>query len=161
MSTIRTLCIIAKNYRRDYSLTPAGGVVLIYEGSAYGWRRLLGESSSERPGAFAVDESGSVWIARGGDDYNGAASWHLLSPLPGQNDQSASLAAPAEADHVEDTPTPTLEQFQRWLETVAHMASRNIVPGAFSARCLVNSSLVSECRIATKLLIQFKHETDK
>ena len=28
-----------------------------------------------------------------------------LRPLPGQNDQSASLAAPAEADQVEDTPT--------------------------------------------------------
>lgn len=138
----------------------------------------------------------------------GAGCEPRVRPLPGQNDQSASLAAPAEADQAGDTyikfcqycgssdiehfchtlpdcsascnscgahlfhhdpksnkitfdgwyeiwPT-TLEQFQRWLETVAHMASRDIVPGSFSPRCLVNSGLIYECRIATKLLMQFR-----
>lgn len=38
-------------------------------------------------------------------DCIGAGCEPRLSPLPGQNDQSASLAAPAEADQVEGTPT--------------------------------------------------------
>lgn len=37
-----------------------------------------------------------------------------ISPLPGHQDLDASLAAPAQVDQVGGT--PTLEQFERWLD---------------------------------------------
>ena len=51
------------------------GVVLIWEGEVYGWKNQLRDPSSERPGAVAVDIDGHVFIAEGGDDYNGAKVW--------------------------------------------------------------------------------------
>jgi len=80
---------------------------------------------------------------------------------PGQEDQSARLAASAEVDQVVDT--PTLEQFQRWLENKAHSSAawvRNMDPLRFFAEDVFLSEelVVAECRAATKLLMQFKLE---
>lgn len=85
----------------------------------------------------------------------------VSSSPPGQQDQSARLAAVAPVDQVGDT--PTLEQFQRWLENRAHEASHAFdeppAPGDtrndHQWRC---STLISSCRAATHLLMLFKLE---
>ena len=82
------------------------------------------------------------------------------SPLPGQEDQSARLAASAEVGQVEGT---TLEQFQRWLETKAHKSS-SVIQATEPRHCFASdvyldeSLVIAECRVATKLLMQFKLE---
>ncbi|RVU52992.1 hypothetical protein EOL67_04090 [Pseudomonas syringae pv. syringae] len=52
-----------------------GGIVMIWQGTVYGWKDSLRDASHERPGVFAVDENGHIFIAEGGDDYNGAKGW--------------------------------------------------------------------------------------
>ncbi|CAB5696639.1 hypothetical protein [Comamonas aquatica] len=83
------------------------------------------------------------------------------SSPPGHQDLDASLAAPAQVDQVGGT--PTLEQFQRWLENKAHSSAawvRNMEPLRFFAEDVFLSEelVVAECRAATKLLMQFKLE---
>ena len=56
------------------------GVVLIWKGEVYGWKNVLRDASSERPGAVAVDTNEHVYIAEGGDDYNGAKLWVAMEP---------------------------------------------------------------------------------
>ena len=51
------------------------GVVLIWRGEVYGWKNVLRDAASEQPGAVAVDSSGNVFRAVGGDAYNGAKCW--------------------------------------------------------------------------------------
>ena len=51
------------------------GVVLIWRGEVYGWKNVLRDAASEQPGAVAVDTSGHVFIAEGGDAYSGAKCW--------------------------------------------------------------------------------------
>ena len=51
------------------------GVVLIWNNEVYGWKNVLRDAASEQPGAVAVDTSGHVFRAVGGDDYNGANRW--------------------------------------------------------------------------------------
>ncbi|MEQ6436733.1 hypothetical protein V8Z74_17145 [Comamonas sp. w2-DMI] len=84
-----------------------------------------------------------------------------LSPPPGQQDQSACLAAPASVDQVEGT--HVLEHFQRWLEDRAHDAahatwpspSLNETPSNHEFRC---NAMIHSCREATALLMMFKLE---
>lgn len=70
---------IATAWRQDNAATnPAyldRGVVLIWEGDVYGWKNMLRDALHERPGAIAVDKSGHVFRAEGGDDYAGARAW--------------------------------------------------------------------------------------
>ena len=86
-----------------------------------------------------------------------------ISSPPGQEDQSARLAASAEVGQVEGT--LTLEQFQRWLETKANEAHAQYFQGPKSEtlcqeveRCKPVTLLIAECRVATKQLMQFKLE---
>lgn len=37
-------------------------------------------TASERPGAYAVDKDGLIFMAEGGDDYNGAKAWVAVDP---------------------------------------------------------------------------------
>lgn len=60
---------------RDLNQDHHGGIVLIWQGEVYGWKDSLRDASHERPGVFAVDETGHIFIAAGGDDYNGAKGW--------------------------------------------------------------------------------------
>lgn len=83
-----------------------------------------------------------------------------ISSPPGQEDQSARLAASAQVGQVEGT---TLEQFQRWLETKAHDSAAWVHSMAevrvFAEDVFLDEELViAECRVATKLLMQFKLE---
>ena len=52
-----------------------GGVVLIWQGKAYGWKDSLRDPWQEKPGAFAVDLAGLVFTAQGGSVFDGAKSW--------------------------------------------------------------------------------------
>ena len=81
-----------------------------------------------------------------------------ISPLPGQEDQSARLAASAEVGQVEGT--NALEHFQRWLETKAHAASARVDGSSDypTASELGHLYVIAKCRAATELLMQFKLE---
>lgn len=52
-----------------------GGIVLIWEESVYGWKNELRNPESEQPGALAIDSDGQIYVAEGGNDYDGATSW--------------------------------------------------------------------------------------
>ncbi|EMA6998321.1 hypothetical protein [Klebsiella pneumoniae] len=52
-----------------------GGVVLLWQGAAYGWKNELRDPQHEQPGAVAVDETGCVFVAEGGNEYDGARCW--------------------------------------------------------------------------------------
>lgn len=67
---------IAKHYRATTGRT--NGLILIYQGKAYGWRDCLRDPQTERPKAIAVDPEGRLFVATGGDDYQGAESWYPL-----------------------------------------------------------------------------------
>ena len=84
-----------------------------------------------------------------------------ISSPPGHQDLDACLAAPAQVDQVGDT--PTLEQFQRWLEDRAHDAAHatwpspllDETPSNHEFRC---NAMIHSCREATALLMMFKLE---
>lgn len=50
----------------------AGGIVLIWNGRAFGWKDSLRDPHWECPNTLAVDEDGNVYRAEGGDEYYGA-----------------------------------------------------------------------------------------
>lgn len=63
------------------------------------------------------------------------------------------------------TDSPTLEQFQRWLENKAHAAHAEYFNGpqgeTFSQeidRCRPITAFIARTRVATELLMQFKLE---
>lgn len=68
---LRRIAAAWRNKSREHS----DGVVLIYDGQAYGWKNTLRDPCRERPGAYAVEADGSVFIATGGDPQNGAKRW--------------------------------------------------------------------------------------
>lgn len=83
MSTlIETLRATASEWRARYP-GHAGGIVLVWQETAYGWKDSLRDPGQDRPGSYAVDEAGHVFIARGGDDYNGAECWVTIDASRG------------------------------------------------------------------------------
>jgi hypothetical protein len=74
MSQIEALRTTATQWRTA-NPDRRGGVVLIWQGSVYGWKNCLRDASHEQPGAYAVDAAGHVFIAEGGNDYDGAKAW--------------------------------------------------------------------------------------
>ena len=81
-----------------------------------------------------------------------------VHPRPGD-----SLEAPAEAG--QGVGTPTLEQFQRWLETEAHTAYQQSSLGfgheSFQDeidRCRNAAKRIAKLRSATELLLDFKDQ---
>lgn len=86
-----------------------------------------------------------------------------FSPTPAPTSLSESVAAPAEVG--QGLGTPTLEQFQRWLEDKAHAAHAEYFNGPQGetlsqeiARCRPITAVISRTRMATELLLQFKQE---
>lgn len=65
---------------RDEHPEHLSGVVLIWQGEAYGWKDSLRDACHERPGALAVDVDGQIFKAQGGNDYDGAESWQKFIP---------------------------------------------------------------------------------
>ena len=88
-------------------------------------------------------------------------AWNeFFSSSPATEAAPASSPAPVVAGQGEGT---TVEQFQRWLETKAHKSSSVIQATeprfTFARDVYLDESLViAECRVATKLLMQFKLE---
>lgn len=68
---------IAKHWRTQNTEHANSGVVLIFDGVAYGWKDSLRDPQHERPGAIAVDIFCNEYIATGGNDYDGAKEWIL------------------------------------------------------------------------------------
>lgn len=79
MSNHIALLETARQWRSDHT-EHSGGVVLIWQGTVYGWKDCLRDANQERPGVYAVDEAGQIFIADGGDDYNGADTWVDVDP---------------------------------------------------------------------------------
>lgn len=77
---IEALRATAIQWRKGNPQHP-GGVVLLWQGAVYGWKNNLRDASHEQPGVHAVDEAGHVFIAEGGDDYNGAKCWVAVNPV--------------------------------------------------------------------------------
>lgn len=63
-----------------------GGVVLIWEGEAYGWKNSLRDATHERPGVHAVDANEHIFIAEGGNDYDGAKAWVVFDATHQEGD---------------------------------------------------------------------------
>ncbi|EKS5411658.1 antirestriction protein ArdR [Salmonella enterica] len=76
MSLYNQLKIIeaAKKWRQEHP-EHINGVVLIWKNKAYGWKDKLRNPECEQPGAYAVDIDNNVFIAEGGNDYDGAKCW--------------------------------------------------------------------------------------
>lgn len=51
------------------------GVVLIWNERVTGWKDKLRDPRHDVPGVLAVDVDGRVFVAEGGDDYDGAERW--------------------------------------------------------------------------------------
>ncbi|HFF9520128.1 TPA: antirestriction protein ArdR [Serratia marcescens] len=66
---------IANKWREQNEEHAGDGVVLIWAGEVYGWKNCLRDAQHERPGAIAVDADAHVFIAEGGNDYDGAKRW--------------------------------------------------------------------------------------
>jgi len=72
--SIQNARVAASQWRSEHP-DHQGGVVLVWDGQAYGWKDRLRDAGHERPRAYAVDADGHVFVAEGGDDYNGAKCW--------------------------------------------------------------------------------------
>ncbi|QIM40630.1 antirestriction protein ArdR [Escherichia coli] len=53
-------------------------VVLIWNDAVYGWKNCLRDPQHERPGAIAIDSSEHIFIAEGGNEYDGSKCWVVL-----------------------------------------------------------------------------------
>lgn len=71
---IETALAAARRWRLNHQ-EHQGGLVLVWAGEGYGWKDSLRDAGHERPGAYAVDGDGYVFVAEGGDDYSGAKCW--------------------------------------------------------------------------------------
>lgn len=69
----------AEAYRRNHPTPLVGGVVVFYDGKICGWMNRLRDPESWRPGCIAADSNGDHWIARGGNEYDGAEEWVQLN----------------------------------------------------------------------------------
>ena len=52
-----------------------GGYVLLLRGEVCGWKQTLDFPEGWEPGTVAIDEAGRIWIAAGGNAYDGAERW--------------------------------------------------------------------------------------
>lgn len=89
---------IAKEWREEWDRVGSGGVVVIYQGEANGWMNELRDPQGWAPGCIAVSESGEQWEAIGGNDYDGAESWQLLTGSESQPEQREA-ASPSGQGH--------------------------------------------------------------
>ncbi|EAM2866146.1 antirestriction protein ArdR [Salmonella enterica] len=66
---------IARVWRQHNQEHADSGVVLIWDGKVYCWKNILRDPQHERPGVIAVDTEENVFIAEGGNEYDGAKCW--------------------------------------------------------------------------------------
>src|SRR4051812_10580414 len=65
----------------EHGLT--AGFVVVCVRDAVGWIRQLSRADCWMPGSFAVGLEGQIYIADGGDSYNGAERWVAYTPALG------------------------------------------------------------------------------
>ncbi|MBW1246701.1 antirestriction protein ArdR [Pseudomonas tolaasii] len=82
--SIAELRKIASEWRQN-NQEHTGGIVCIWERSAYCWKNELRDPNHERPGVYAVLEDGQVFIAEGGNYQNGAEQWAEVAPAANKN----------------------------------------------------------------------------
>jgi len=78
LSPVTRARVAAMEWRKSdqaNDISRVSGVVLVYDGEAYGWKSQLRDPSHERPGAMAVDVVLGVWVAEGGNPQDGAERW--------------------------------------------------------------------------------------
>ena len=63
---------IADDWRRTHGLP---GIVLIQGDTVTGWKTSLQDAYLERPGVYAIDDDGHVFVAAGGNRKSGAKCW--------------------------------------------------------------------------------------
>ena len=69
---------IARSWRLQKPEHADSGIVLIWNDAVYGWKNFLRDPQHERPGEIAIDSSGHIFIAEGGNEYDGAKCWVVL-----------------------------------------------------------------------------------
>ncbi|HHT3808164.1 TPA: hypothetical protein ACTY0G_005093 [Klebsiella pneumoniae] len=98
---------IAALWRQANQENP-GGVVLLWQGAVYGWKNELRDPQQEPPGAVAVDDTGCVFVAEGGNEYDGAKCWvaapandpiQLAKMVEGLNGKDFSMLTDSELEH--------------------------------------------------------------
>lgn len=72
----KTAVKLANKYRTENNYD--GGVIVLYQGKEAGWMNELRDPQHWMPGCIAVDINGQQWIARGGNDHDGATEWRPL-----------------------------------------------------------------------------------
>lgn len=60
---------------RAYNTEYTGGIVVTWNGRAFGWKDSLRDPHWECPNTLAIDADGNVFRAEGGDEYYGAKLW--------------------------------------------------------------------------------------
>ena len=65
---------VAKEYRTIWE-SPDGVIVFNSLGDVCGWCNKLGDPDAYESGCVVVDETDTVWIAIGEDDYGAATTW--------------------------------------------------------------------------------------
>lgn len=66
---------LARRWRQQNPENADSGIVMIWKKSVYGWKNCLRDPQHERPGVIAVDADNHIFIAQGGNDYDGAICW--------------------------------------------------------------------------------------
>jgi len=55
-----------------------GGYTIVSNSEVSGWTRNLDNPGGWMPGCGAVDQHGNKWVAKGGNDYDGAERWEAI-----------------------------------------------------------------------------------
>lgn len=86
-----------KQYRNNNPDLPDGGYFVFWEGRCCGWKLELTRPENDRPGVIAVTETGEVYKAVGGDDFNGAERWEKRKEVGDDPIVNSDLLAPKKA----------------------------------------------------------------
>ncbi|HHA1396902.1 TPA: hypothetical protein ACOEOW_003881 [Enterobacter hormaechei subsp. xiangfangensis] len=68
--------VAADTFKND--IYGPGGFVVVFDGKCAGWISALNEPQGWEPDSIAVNETGEVWLAYGGNAYDGAQRWEPL-----------------------------------------------------------------------------------
>ncbi|MEE9647971.1 hypothetical protein [Enterobacter soli] len=74
--------VAADTFKND--IYGPGGFVVVFDGKCAGWISALNEPQGWEPESIAVNEKGEVWLAYGGNAYDGAQSWEPLQDGSGE-----------------------------------------------------------------------------
>ncbi|HAR32534.1 MAG TPA: hypothetical protein DCR95_00110 [Desulfobacter sp.] len=69
---------IADEFRQNERPDLKGGVVVIFENEVSGWMNELRDPQHWEPGCVAIDENNKMWLAVGGNPYDGAMEWRKI-----------------------------------------------------------------------------------